>query len=95
MTQSPSTHCVGACLIHAFQRLCPGCVDQGLPQAMKVHQLFSASEVMVLGLHTVFEHHEAMTPNTLKALLHEYRITFPLGVDLPAANNPISTTMQA
>ncbi len=82
-------------LIHAFQMLCPGCVAQGLPQAMKVHQLFPASEVVVLGLHTVFEHHDAMTPTTLKAFLHEYRITFPVGVDRPAADSPIPTTMQA
>ena len=35
----------------------------------------------MLGLHCVFEHHEAMTPVSLEAFLYEYRITFPVGVD--------------
>jgi peroxiredoxin len=82
-------------VVHAFQMLCPGCVAQGLPQAMKVHKLFSASEVVVLGLHTVFEHHDVMSPNALKAFLHEYRIAFPVGVDLPAKDHAVPTTMQA
>ena len=82
-------------VIHAFQMLCPGCVSQGLPQAMKVHKLFPSSEVVVLGLHTVFEHHDVMGQNALKVFLHEYRITFPVGVDLPATDHPVPTTMQA
>lgn len=82
-------------VMHAFQMLCPGCVAHGLPQAMKVHNSFPHSEVVVLGLHTVFEHHEAMGPNALKAFLHEYRIPFPVGVDLPAVDHPVPTTMQA
>ena len=82
-------------VLHAFQMLCPGCVAQGLPQAMKVHKLVPSTEVVVLGLHTVFEHHDAMGPNALKAFLHEYRIDFPVGVDRPAIDQPIPTTMQA
>lgn len=82
-------------VVHAFQMLCPGCVSQGLPQAMKVHKLFPSSEVVVLGLHTVFEHHDVMGPNALKVFLHEYRIAFPVGVDLPATDHPVPTTMQA
>ncbi len=35
----------------------------------------------MLGLHTVFEHHEAMGPVSLEAFLCEYRIGFPVGVD--------------
>ncbi len=66
--------------IEAFQMLCPGCVSQGLPQAQRIQTNFG-SDVTVLGLHTVFEHHDAMTPVSLKAFLHEYRITFPVGVD--------------
>jgi hypothetical protein len=66
--------------IEAFQMLCPGCVSHGLPQAQRIAQTFG-DEVTVLGLHTVFEHHEAMTPVSLQAFLHEYRIGFPVGVD--------------
>ena len=82
-------------VVHAFQMLCPGCVSQGIPQAMKVHAQFPSSEVVVLGLHTVFEHHDAMGPNALKAFLHEYRITFVVGVDLPVKGHRIPATMQA
>ncbi len=67
--------------ITAFQMLCPGCVAQGLPQALRVRAAFREEDVAVIGLHTVFEHHAAMTPVSLKAFLHEYRIGFPVGVD--------------
>ena len=67
-------------VIEAFQMLCPGCVTTGLPQAQRVAATFGP-DVVVLGLHTVFEHHQAMTPVSLEAFLHEYRITFPVGVD--------------
>lgn len=70
-------------MVCAFQMLCPGCVSDGLPQAKRVAQLFRPEDVAVIGLHTVFEHHEAMTPVALKAFLHEYRIGFPVGVDAP------------
>jgi peroxiredoxin len=83
-------------LVHAFQMLCPGCVQHGLPQAQRVHAMFAAAGVAVIGLHTVFEHHAAMTPVSLQAFLHEYRIGFPVGVDVPSTDthNPIPQTMQ-
>ncbi|MBS0445225.1 MAG: redoxin domain-containing protein [Proteobacteria bacterium] len=82
-------------VVHAFQMLCPACVHHGLPQAQRVHATFAASEVAVIGLHTVFEHHAAMTPVSLQAFLHEYRIAFPVGVDAPGADarDPIPVTM--
>ena len=82
-------------VLHAFQMLCPGCVAHGLPQAQAVHRQFAADEVAVLGLHTVFEHHDAMTPVALAAFLHEYRIGFPVGVDMPSDDGPIPRTMRA
>lgn len=66
--------------IEAFQMLCPGCVSHGLPQAKRIADAFG-NEVKVLGLHTVFEHHDAMLPVSLAAFLYEYRIGFPVGVD--------------
>jgi hypothetical protein len=59
--------------------------------------LFTPQDVAVIGLHTVFEHHAAMTPVSLQAFLHEYRIAFPVGVDAPSgdARQPIPLTMQA
>ena len=81
--------------IFAFQMLCPGCVENSIPQAKKVHALFKNHGVEVLGLHTVFEHHDAMTEVSLKAFLHEYRIEFPVAIDMPSteSNNPLPQTM--
>ncbi|NLD54505.1 MAG: redoxin family protein [Burkholderiaceae bacterium] len=82
-------------LMHAFQMLCPGCVSHGVPQAERVHRRFAALGVAVVGFHTVFEHHEAMTPVALSAFLHEYRVTHPVAVDLPVAGQPLPATMAA
>lgn len=81
-------------VLEAFQMLCPGCVSHGLPQVQRVRTTFPGDVVAVIGLHTVFEHHEAMTPTALEAFLHEYRIDFPVGVDEPG-DGPIPRTMQA
>lgn len=82
-------------VLEAFQMLCPGCVSHGLPQAARVHATFPAEQVAVVGLHTVFEHHTAMTPLALEAFLHEYRIPFPVGVDRPGGQGGIPQTMAA
>src|SRR5690606_897337 len=77
-------------VLHAFQMLCPGCVAHALPQAERLHRLFNhRSDVAVVGLHTVFEHHAAMTPVSLEAFIHEYRLTFPIGVDEASNGDPI------
>jgi peroxiredoxin len=81
-------------VIEAFQMLCPGCVSHGLPQAQMIHKVFPKDQVAVVGLHTVFEHHEAMAPVSLKAFIHEYGLTFPIGVDL-AGSAAIPQTMEA
>ena len=47
-------------LMHAFQMLCPGCVQQGIPQTQRIFDEFDPDRVAVIGLHTVFEHHEVM-----------------------------------
>ena len=81
-------------VIEAFQMLCPGCVSHGLPQAQRVADTFSRDDVVVLGLHTVFEHHEAQgSYAALAAFLHEYRISFPVAMDAPGASGPIPQTM--
>ncbi|HST45677.1 MAG TPA: redoxin domain-containing protein [Luteimonas sp.] len=82
-------------VLEAFQMLCPGCVSHGIPQAQRIAATFAADQVAVVGLHTVFEHHAAMTPVSLQAFLHEYRITFPVGVDMPGEGQPVPRTMQA
>jgi thiol-disulfide isomerase/thioredoxin len=82
-------------VVHAFQMLCPGCVSHGLPQAERIHRQFADDGVKVIGLHTVFEHHAAMTPPALKAFLHEYRITHAIGVDQQVRGQEVPATMQA
>ena len=67
----------------AFQMLCPGCVSELVPQLRQAHALFKGAAVSVIGLHTVFEHHDAMGSVSLKAFLHENRITFPVAIDQP------------
>ena len=79
-------------VIEAFQMLCPGCVSHGLPQAKRIQYAFG-DMVTVLGLHCVFEHHDAMTPVSLAAFLHEYRITFPIGVDAHHSGGALPITM--
>lgn len=80
----------------AFQMLCPSCVSEGLPQAQRARAMFPENDLVVIGLHTVFEHHEAQgTEAALKAFLHEYRIGFPVGIDMPNPDYPLPKTMQA
>jgi len=82
-------------VLHAFQMLCPGCVSHGLPQAVRIHWLFPQERVAVIGLHTVFEHHDVMGPEALRVFLHEYRVPFPVGIDQAVPGGPVPMTMQA
>lgn len=83
-------------VLHSFQMLCRGCVFHGTPQAQRIAAGFARDDVAVIGLHTVFEHHAAMTPVSLEAFLFENRIDFPVGVDAPGddARDPIPQTMR-
>lgn len=81
--------------LHAFQMLCPGCVEHAVPQSLKVADAFAHTDLAVVGLHTVFEHHHAMPPAALEVYLHENRIRYPVGVDAHAAGQDIPLTMQA
>jgi hypothetical protein len=80
-------------LIHAFQMLCPGCVSHSIPQAVRAYEALPASDVAIIGLHTVFENHDAMQPQALSAFIREHRLNFPIGVDEPSAGSPIPRTM--
>jgi hypothetical protein len=90
-------------VVHVFQMLCAGCVMNATPQAVRVwehyrqHYRQSAftNDFVLVGLHSVFEHHHVMTPEALAVYLHEFRIPFPVAVDRPGTNSPIPETMQA
>lgn len=82
-------------MLHCFQMLCPGCVMQATPQAVRMWLAFRAAGLEVIGLHTVFEHHEVMTPAALAVYLAESetasRITRS-GGSIPAAATGSSFT---
>lgn len=82
-------------LLHAFQMLCPACAMQALPQMQRVRRAFAHERLAVVGLHTVFEHHEAQRPVSLAAFLHEYRYDFPVGVDAHDEGDPLPRTMRS
>lgn len=82
-------------VLHAFQMLCPGCIAHGLPQAERLHRIYAEDGVVVIGLHTVFEHHAVTGPEALRAFVHEYRWSFPIGIDLATEGKLIPQTMRA
>ena len=82
-------------VMHAFQMLCPGCVSHGIPQTTRIARTFAGTDVQVLGIHTVFEHHEVMGRAALEVFIHEYRLSFPIAIDLPGQGSAIPQTMQA
>ncbi|HRI18460.1 MAG TPA: TlpA disulfide reductase family protein [Burkholderiaceae bacterium] len=82
-------------LVHAFQMLCPGCVMHALPQAQRVHAAMRREDFVVLGLHTVFEHHAAMTPQALQVFASEFSLSFPIGIDRQVPGDALPATMAA
>jgi hypothetical protein len=82
-------------LLHAFQMLCPACVELATPQAQRVHESFPAHDVAVIGLHTVFENHDEQGAEALARYIRKTRLTFPIGVDAPDESGRIPLTMQA
>lgn len=78
----------------AFQVLCKDSTSFAVPQALRIHSTFEPKDVSVIGLHSTFEHHAAITPAVIKAYLHEYRIKFPVGLDMASPQGPIPQTME-
>src|SRR3546814_11123966 len=56
--------------VHAFQMLCPACVQHAVPQSLKVAAAFASTDLAVVGLHTVFEPPPVMGPTPLPGSLH-------------------------
>jgi len=83
-------------VIEAFQMLCPGCVAHGIPQAVRIAETFDSANLAVVGLHTVFEHHDVQGSRAaLEAFVHEYRLPFPVAIDAPALDGGTPLTMRA
>jgi hypothetical protein len=81
-------------VLSAFQVLCPNSISFGVPQTLRIHQTFDPKEVAVIGLHATFEHHEAVTAAVVRAFIQEYRLKFPIALDLPSKASPIPQTME-
>ena len=56
-------------VIEVFQVNCPGCFIYGLPEAIEIHNRYSAHGVVVLGLATAFEDYDKNTTENLRLLL--------------------------
>jgi len=67
--------------LYVFQMLCPSCISHSLPQAKQLRQAFTKKDLVVIGLHSVFEHHSAMPEVSLRAFLKEYEIDLPVAID--------------
>jgi hypothetical protein len=78
-------------VISAFQMLCQGCMEHGLPQAKRLAAKFNPNEVAVLGLHSVFEHHAVMSPAALQVFMAEFKWPFAVGIDAPDGAGPPKT----
>ena len=81
-------------LVEFFQMLCPGCVNHSLPQARRVHRMVKGDQLVVLGVHSVFEHHAVTGPDALEVFLHEFGITFPVAVDRTSETGVLPVTMK-
>ena len=79
----------------AFQMLCPGCVEHAIPQAKRLRARFNPDQVAIVGLHSVFEHHHAMTPEALEVFVSEFKLPFPVAIDQPTGDGLPPRTMTA
>lgn len=82
-------------LLHFFQMLCPGCVMHGVPQTQRLAESLERDDLAILGIHSVFEHHESMQPVALETFAYEFRLRFPIGIDLHQSGDPLPVTMRA
>jgi len=80
-------------VLAAFQVLCPQSIAAAVPQAQRIYEIFEPKDVVVIGLHATFEHHDAFNAAVLKAFIHEYRLKFPIALDQPNPASPIPHTM--
>lgn len=68
-------------VVVVFQMLCPGCIENALPQAKRLRARFNPAEVAIVGLHSAFEHQSAMTPEAIEAFVDAFKLPFPVAID--------------
>lgn len=85
-----------AVAVLAFQRLCAGCASHAVPQLRRLRRTFDPTVLAVLGLHTVFEHHDEQSdPAALELFLREQGLDVPVGIDAHDPGEPLPRTMRA
>lgn len=69
-------------LINFFQMWCPGSNEFSLPLFEDWAEKYGdRDDVVVVSIHTVFEEHDAQTPEKLRQFIKEMGITHPVGID--------------
>lgn len=61
-------------LVEVFQLNCPGCFLYGLPQAIEMHQKYSAKGLTVLGISTAFEDFDKNNLENLNLLVTQSEV---------------------
>ena len=56
-------------LVEVFQVNCPGCFLFGLPEAVRLHDMYAHKGLVVIGLATAFDDYENNTLDNLRALV--------------------------
>jgi thiol-disulfide isomerase/thioredoxin len=62
-------------LVEVFQVNCPGCFLYGLPEVIRLHDLYHEQGLVVLALATAFEDYEVNTLDNLQALVKSAAVT--------------------
>lgn len=78
-------------VVAAFQMFCQGSLSHALPQLKRIAERFNDSDVVTIGLHTPFEHQDALSLSALEAFIHAYRWPFAIAADEPDGKNPPKT----
>ena len=60
-------------LVEVFQVNCPGCLTNGIPQAIDLHMKYRDDGLRVLGVATAFEDFDKNTLENLKLLSNHWR----------------------
>ncbi len=81
-------------VLYAFQMLCPMCVEEATPLMNRLYGRLNRVQAQVIGLHTVFENHDAMRPDALGGYLRRAGVRFPVGVDEHEATDDAPVTMR-
>ncbi|MBE2262064.1 MAG: redoxin family protein [Burkholderiaceae bacterium] len=81
-------------VVTVFQMLCPSCAQYSLPQARDLHAALAREDLAVVGMHSVFEHHQVMTAAALRVFSSEYRLLFPIAIDRHQEDSSVPVTMR-